>query len=61
MRIAHGDNPGAVQKFKFVVDGDVNLKDYIDEGSKVESSSSGTAPADDVSFDGTSTFTVHPL
>ncbi|HEY4178216.1 MAG TPA: hypothetical protein VGM90_15320 [Kofleriaceae bacterium] len=61
VEIAHGDHPGAVQKFKFVVDGDVNLKDYIDEGSMVESSSSGTAPPDDTSFDGKSTFTVHPL
>ena len=53
--------PGAVQTIDFTVDPSVNLKPYIDEGSKVDSAGSGTAPADDVWYDGTGVFEVHPL
>lgn len=61
VKIATASSPGAVQTIKFTVDDTVNIKPYIDEGSKVESSGSGRVPADDVSYDGSSTFTVHPL
>jgi hypothetical protein len=61
VQIASVTSPGAVQTLKMTPDDSVNLKPYIDEGSTVESEGSGTAPPDDVSFDGTSTFTVHPL
>lgn len=61
VKIATASNPGAVQTMTFDVDDSINLKPYIDEGSKVESSGSGTAPSDDVSYDGNSVFTVHPL
>ncbi len=61
IQIATASSPGAVQTIKFTVDEEMNIKPYVDEGSKVESSSSGRLPADDVSFDGDSTFTVHPL
>jgi hypothetical protein len=61
VQIASASSPGAVQTIRFVVDESVNLKPYIDEGSKVESSGSGTVPPDDVSYAGTSTFHVHPL
>ena len=59
--IAHVGAPGAVRDLKFTLDGNVNLKPYIDEGSQVDGQSSGNAPPDDVSYDGTATFTVHPL
>lgn len=59
--IAHVGSPGTVQDLKFMLDGNVNLKPYIDEGSQVDGQSSGNAPPDDVSYDGIATFTVHPL
>lgn len=60
VEIAHASHPGAVRTFDFEID-DVDLKPYIDAGGTVDSTGSGTAPPDDVSFDGASTFTVHPL
>jgi hypothetical protein len=61
VKIASVAMPGAVQTMTFTVEGGVNLKPYVDEGSQVDSSGSGTAPSDDVSYDGTAVFTVHPL
>ena len=61
VKIASVSSPGAVQTMTFTVDTSVNLKPYVDEGSKVDSTGSGTVPTDDVSYDGKSTFTVHPL
>lgn len=61
VKIATIDDPGAVRTMTFKVDSDVNLKPYVDEGSQVDSSGSGTAPSDDVSYDGNSVFTVHPF
>lgn len=61
VKIASVSSPGAVQTLSFQVDGDVNLKPYIDEGSQVDSSGSGTQPTQDVTFDGKGVFTVHPL
>ena len=46
---------------RVTIDGSVNLKPYVDEGTKVETNGSGTAPPDDVSYDGKSVFRVHPL
>ena len=53
--------PGAVTSFDFDIAAGVNLKPYVDEGSVVESTGTGSIPADDESYDGSSTFTVHPL
>jgi len=39
----------------------VNLKPYIDEGTKVVSRCTGVLPTNDVTFDGKAVFTVHPL
>ena len=61
VKIAHVMNPGAVRDMKFALDGSVNLKPYIDEGSQVDGQSSGNAPPDDVSYNGVASFTVHPL
>ena len=61
VKIASVSSPGAVQTLTFDVERSVNLKSYIDEGSQVDSSGTGTQPARDVSFDGKSVFTVHPL
>lgn len=61
VKIASVASPGAVQTMNFVVEHGVNLKPYIDEGSQVDSSASGTQPTHDVSFDGRGVFTVHPL
>ena len=61
VRIAMVSNPGAVQTMAFEVDGGVNLKPYVDEGSQIDATASATAPSDDVSYAGSSVFTVHPL
>jgi len=61
VEIASARQPGAVTTLEFDVDTGVNLKPYVDEGSIVEGSGSGDAPADDVSYDGKGVFTVHPL
>jgi hypothetical protein len=61
VKIASVSSPGAVQTLTFTVEHGVNLKPYIDEGSQVDSSGSGTQPTHDVSFDGKGVFTVHPL
>jgi hypothetical protein len=61
VKIASVSSPGAVRDLSFQVESGVNLKPYIDEGSQVGSSGTGTQPAQDVSFDGKSVFTVHPL
>lgn len=61
VRIASVASPGAVRTLTFDVEGGVNLKPYVDEGSKVESSGTGTQPTQDVSFDGKGVFTVHPF
>ncbi len=60
IKIASVVSPGAVRTLSFKVES-ANIKPYIDEGSQVETSGTGMVPADDVSYDGTSTFTVHPL
>ena len=61
VKIASVSSPGAVKDLAFKVESGVNLKPYIDEGSKVDSSGTGTQPTQDVSFDGKGVFTVHPL
>lgn len=61
VEIASASSPGAVTTMTFVVESDVDLKPYVDEGSIVESNARGTAPIDDVSYDGKGVFTVHPL
>lgn len=61
VEIAHVTSPGAVTTMKFAVDGTVNLKPYIDEGSEVDGQSMGHAPSSDVTYDGSGVFTVHPL
>jgi hypothetical protein len=61
VKIASASMPGAVRDVKFMVEGGVNLKPYIDEGSTVEGQCSGNAPSDDVSYAGSASFTVHPL
>ena len=61
VKIASVSSPGAVQTLSFQVEPGVNLKPYIDEGGQVDSSGSGTQPAQDVTFDGKGVFTVHPL
>jgi hypothetical protein len=61
VEIASVSAPGAVTTMVFDVDGDVDLKPYVDEGSVVESEASGSVPTDDVSYDGEGVFTVHPL
>jgi hypothetical protein len=59
--IAHVDAPGPVTAIEFDVDGGIDLKPYIDEGSRIESQAHGTQPIDDVTFEGLVVFTVHPL
>ena len=61
VKIASVAMPGAVQTLTFDIVAGVNLKPYIDEGSQVDSSGTGTQPSQTVSFDGKGVFTVHPL
>lgn len=61
VEIASVMNPGAVQTLEFTVNDDIDINPYVNEGSTVEGESSGTAPPDDVTYDGEATFTVHPL
>lgn len=61
VQIASVNSPGAVQTMRFQVDPGVNLKPYVDQGSTVSSSGSGTAPSQEVDYDGSSVFHVHPL
>jgi hypothetical protein len=60
IEIASVAAPGAVTTLEFDVV-DANIKPYVDEGSIVESEGRGMLPPDDVTYDGTVTFTVHPL
>jgi hypothetical protein len=59
-KIASATSPGAVRTLSFQVEA-VNLKPYIDEGSQVDSTGTGTQPTQPVTFDGKGVFTVHPL
>jgi hypothetical protein len=61
VEIAHVTSPGAVTTMKFVVESKVNLDPYVNEGSVIETTGSGTAPPDDVTYAGKAVFTVHPL
>ncbi|MBA3538415.1 MAG: hypothetical protein H0T79_02200 [Deltaproteobacteria bacterium] len=61
VEIASAVLAGAVTTIDFTVVPGINLKPYVDEGSIVEGTGKGTVPTDDVSYDGTSTFTIHPL
>jgi hypothetical protein len=61
VKLAHVTSPGKVTVMTFVPEPGVNLKPYIDEGSVVEGASTGRAPNNDVTYNGDSTFTVHPL
>jgi len=61
VKIASVAMPGAVQTMTFAVESGVNVKPYVDEGSQVDTTGSGTAPSDEVSYDGKAVFTVHPL
>ncbi|HEX3757194.1 MAG TPA: hypothetical protein VHW23_00745 [Kofleriaceae bacterium] len=60
-KIASVASPGAVRTLGFHVESGVNLKPYVDEGSQVDSSGSGTQPTQDVTYNGKAVFTVHPL
>lgn len=61
VEIARVNAPGAVTTMKFIVEDSVNLDPYVNEGSVIDTEGRGTLPADDVSYDGTGVFTVHPL
>jgi hypothetical protein len=61
VEIAHVSSPGSVTTLKFVIDPNVNLDPYINEGSEVSGQSSGQAPPNEVDYDGEAVFTVHPL
>lgn len=62
IQIAHIDaSPGAVRSFDFTIVPGIDLKPYVDAGGTVTSDGMGTVPPDDVSYAGSSTFTVHPL
>jgi hypothetical protein len=59
--IATVSSPGAVRTMSFDVVPGVNLEPYIHEGSTVDSTGSGSAPDQNISYDGASVFTVQPL
>jgi hypothetical protein len=61
VEIANISAPGAVKALAFHCDTSVDLNPYVNEGSTVEGESAGRLPDDDVTYDGTGVFTVHPL
>jgi hypothetical protein len=61
VEIASVSNPGAVTTLDFHVESGVDINPYVNEGSVVEGESAGTVPPDDVTYDGSAVFTVHPL
>lgn len=61
VEIASVMDPGAVTTLDFKVEGEVDINPYVNEGSVVEAEAAGTAPPDEVSYDGNAVFTVHPL
>ena len=61
VKIAGVTAPGHVTTMKFDVVGGVDLDPYINEGSEVDSTGSGDAPMNDMTYDGDGVFTVHPL
>ena len=61
VEIASVMNPGGTMTLDFTVLKNVDLNPYINEGSVVEGVSEGRLPEDDVSYDGSGVFTVHPL
>ncbi len=61
VEIAHVASPGVVTEMKFICDQHIDLDPYVNEGSVIETMGKGTIPPDDVSYDGKSVFTVHPL
>jgi hypothetical protein len=58
VKIAAIGAPGAVRTMDFTVEPGVNLKPYVEEGSQVDTTATGSRPSGDVTFDGTSGFTV---
>lgn len=61
VEIAHATKPGPVTTIEFAVDSTIDLKPYVSELAKVDAVGSGTAPSDDISFDGRGVVTVHPI
>ena len=59
--LATGDDPGATTTFTFEVDGSIDLVPYLEQGCHITSTSTGTAPPDDVSFDGLARFEAEAL
>lgn len=57
-KVATITSPGAVETMDFTIVPDVELLPYVQEGVEMTTDSSGTEPPDDVSFDGTASFTV---
>ena len=60
VKVGTATAPGAVARMEFVPE-DVNLLPYINEGCELTAEASGTAPSDNVSYDGKATFHVEPL
>jgi hypothetical protein len=61
VEISHVTSPGKVTVMNFTVDTSVDLNPYINEGSEVDGTSTGNAPAESVTYDGEGVFTVHPV
>jgi hypothetical protein len=60
VKVATATGPVAAARLDFVPE-DVNLLPYINEGCEMTAEAEGSAPADDVSYDGLATFHVSPL
>ena len=60
IKVASASAPGPVRRLDFTPEG-ANLVRYVDEGARLTAEATGTAPADDVSFDGLADFRVEPL
>jgi len=60
VEIASAVNPGPVATINFTVDSTIDLKPYIAEMAAVDAKAKGTAPTDEISFEGRGVVTVHP-
>jgi hypothetical protein len=60
VKVGSASAPGAVQRLDFEPE-DVNLLPYLNEGCQMTAEASGTAPNDNVSYDGLAVFVVRPL
>jgi hypothetical protein len=61
VEVASASNPGAVRSLAFTVTPNVNVKPYLDAGSRVVIEADAIPPADDTTFNGQIVLRVEPF